>query len=118
LDVLLLPASHRALGASTAVFAALGLVGAYVWAASRRGFLPRPSGWARRSAPVVAALVLLAYIGTGDENTDVVAHLTGFMAGFASGLLLGLRLPEALRGARMQALLGAGAVGLLTACWW
>jgi hypothetical protein len=45
--------------------------------------------WARRWTPVVGAIVLLAWLGTGDERTDIVAHLTGFLAGFALGALLG-----------------------------
>jgi hypothetical protein len=30
---------------------------------------------------------LLAFTGTGGENTDLFAHLAGFIAGFCSGLL-------------------------------
>ncbi len=75
---------HRSIGASTAVFAALGLVAAFVWGISRRFTL----GWARRWAPVVGAVALLAYTGTGDEQTDIVAHLTGFVAGAAGGAVL------------------------------
>jgi membrane associated rhomboid family serine protease len=76
---------HTAIGASTAVFAALGLLGAYLWTGRR---LIHDS-WARRWTPVVGAIVLLAWLGTGDERTDIVAHLTGFLAGFALGALLG-----------------------------
>lgn len=75
---------HRSIGASTAVFAALGVVAACVWATSRRFTL----GWARRWSPVVGAVALLAYTGTGDAQTDIVAHLTGFVAGSGGGLLL------------------------------
>lgn len=75
---------HRSIGASTAVFAALGIVAAFVWGLSRRFAL----SWARRWSPVVGAVALLAYIGTGDEQTDVVAHLTGFLAGAAGGIAL------------------------------
>jgi len=75
---------HRSIGASTAVFAALGVVAAFVWGLSRRFAL----SWARRWSPVVGAVALLAYIGTGDEQTDVVAHLTGFLAGAAGGIAL------------------------------
>jgi membrane associated rhomboid family serine protease len=67
------------------VFAALGLLGAYLWTGRR---LIHDS-WARRWTPVVGAIVLLAWLGTGDERTDIVAHLTGFLAGFAMGALLG-----------------------------
>ena len=43
------PPSHLAIGASTAVFAALGLLGAYTW---RRGFL-KNTPWRDRIAPVM-----------------------------------------------------------------
>jgi membrane associated rhomboid family serine protease len=68
---------HTAIGASTAVFAALGLLAAYLWTGKQ---LIRDS-WARRWAPVVGAVVMLAWLGTGGERTDIVAHLTGFLAG-------------------------------------
>jgi len=78
--------SHTAIGASTAVFAALGLIAAYLWAGRR---LIRNT-WARRWAPVVGGVIMLAWFGTGDERTDIVAHLTGFLAGFAIGAVIGL----------------------------
>lgn len=76
---------HTAIGASTAVFAALGLLAAYLWTGKQ---LIRDS-WARRWAPVVGAVILLAWLGTGGERTDIVAHLTGFLAGFGMGAVLG-----------------------------
>jgi membrane associated rhomboid family serine protease len=84
LTALLLDPSHRSLGASTAVFAALGILTAYTW---RRGFL-RETPWRWRIAPIVAGLGLLAFTGTGGENTDVFAHLAGFVTGFGTGLAL------------------------------
>lgn len=78
-------------GASTAVFAALGMVAVLAWGR-------QPSGVneitlrqrLRRAAPMLGGLVMLGWLGTGagiqDRVTDVRAHL----AGFASGLLLGL----------------------------
>jgi membrane associated rhomboid family serine protease len=73
---------HRSIGASTAVFGALGLLSAFTW---RRGF---PRGTTRRSrlAPVVAGIALLAFTGTAGQNTDLGAHLLGFAVGFLIGL--------------------------------
>jgi rhomboid protease GluP len=91
MNVIVQQPGHLAIGASTAVFAALGLLAAYLWTGRR---LLRGS-WARRLAPVVGGIILLAWFGTGDERTDIVAHLTGFIAGFAIGAVLGrLRRPE------------------------
>jgi membrane associated rhomboid family serine protease len=74
---------HRSIGASTAVFGALGLLTAYTW---RRGF-PRGTSLRSRLAPVVAGIALLAYTGTAGENTDLGAHLLGFGVGFLIGLV-------------------------------
>jgi len=84
LNTLLLDSSHRSIGASTAVFAVLGIVAGFVW----RGRLMKQDRWAYRIGPIVGGLALLAYTGTGDTNTDVGAHLTGFTCGFLSGMAL------------------------------
>ena len=88
LNVLIQPGRHLAIGASTAVFAALGLLTAYTW---RRGFL-KNTPWRMRIAPIVAGIGLLAFTGTGSGveggNVDILAHLTGFIAGFGIGAAL------------------------------
>jgi rhomboid protease GluP len=84
LNALVEPPEHRAIGASTAVFAALGLLTAYTW---RRGFF-KETPWRARIAPVIAGIGLLAFTGTGGENTDLTAHLMGFIAGVAAGLCI------------------------------
>lgn len=106
------PDGFRSLGASTATFAALSLVGAFVW---RRGYF-RGAGWRRRFAPVFGGIALLAYTGFGGENTDVVAHITGF----GSGLLLGVAAAAVdvrRLGASGQLLCGAAALALIGAAW-
>jgi len=114
LDLLLLPSSHRAIGASTAVFAALGLIAALMWRAETRQSVT----WARRYAPLIGASVLLAYIGTGDARTDAVAHLTGFVMGIFAGAAFDVRRPQWLASTAVQAGAGLGAVALLATCWW
>ncbi len=114
LDVFLLPPSHRAIGASTAVFAALGLIAALMWRTEARG----GSTWARRYAPLIGASVLLAYIGTGDTQTDAVAHLTGFIAGLFAGAAFDLQRPRWLMSPLVQLGAGIGTLAMLAACWW
>jgi membrane associated rhomboid family serine protease len=87
LEALLGPASHRAVGASTAVFAVLGAVSAYAWRTRVRQ-TPR---WAVQWAPLVGGLVLLGWTGSGGdegaEQVDVVAHAGGFLCGALLGAL-------------------------------
>ncbi len=106
--------AHRSIGASTAVFAALGLLTAYTW---RRGFL-RETPWRGRIAPIVAGIGLLAFTGTAGENTDLTAHLFGFVMGFAGGLALArwARI-EWLRSRRRQAVCAAVAIASVAAAW-
>jgi rhomboid protease GluP len=112
LNTLLLESAHRSIGASTAVFAALGLLAGFVW----RARLMAQDRWPYRLGPVVGGIALLAYTGTGDAETDIGAHLSGFLCGFAAGMLLTF-LTRYLRGARLQAISGAAALSLLLVAW-
>jgi len=105
---------HRSLGASTAVFAALGMLVAYTW---RRGFW-RATPWRARVAPIVAGLGLLAFTGTAGENTDIGAHLLGFCVGFGGGLVLARGLtPVWLKNRRLQAGCAVAAWVAVVAAW-
>lgn len=72
---------HISIGASTAVFAAVGINA--VWSFVRR---LRGSGTDRKTAwlPLAAGLALLGFTGAA-ANTDVLAHLFGFAAGLVVG---------------------------------
>ena len=112
LNTLLLESTHRSIGASTAVFAALGLLAGFVW----RGKLLSQERWTYRIGPVVGGLALLMYTGTGDANTDVGAHLMGFACGFAAGMgLAPLRL--SLGNPRLQAIAGGAALLVVALAW-
>jgi rhomboid protease GluP len=106
------PASHLSAGASTMVFAMLGLLAAYAW----RRRADSGERWAYRWAPLVAGLFLLGFTGVGGENTDVLAHLTGFVTGTATGWSFG-RFPQ-LPGPRTQWLAGLGALAGIGGAWW
>ncbi|MGB0715081.1 MAG: rhomboid family intramembrane serine protease [Phycisphaerae bacterium] len=86
LNATLQSSSHRSIGASTGVFAALGLLAGCGWVVRRR------AGWTRmqRWAPLVGAAVLLGFLGTGGgdpgpSRVDVGAHLCGFAVGCLTG---------------------------------
>ena len=68
------PDDFRSIGASTATFAAVGIVGAFVW---RRGYY-RAVDWRRSVAPVFAAIAMLAFTGMAGENIDVDRARDGF----------------------------------------
>jgi membrane associated rhomboid family serine protease len=82
---------HRSVGASTAVFTALGLMAAYSW----RERYEFPHGWARRWGPLVAGVALLGWTGSGGSseeggpgaaaNVDIYGHVAGFIVGVVLG---------------------------------
>jgi len=112
LNVFLLDAGHRSIGASTAVFAALGIVSGFVW----RAKLMAQERWAWRLGPIVGGIALLAYTGTGDANTDVGAHLAGFACGFGAGTILTALSATANR-PRLQKMSSVLAIGVICAAW-
>ncbi len=107
------PPEHYLLGASTAVFTALGLIAAYGWRRHLRNWTP----WMRNASPLLAGLALLAFTGTGGENTDILAHFVGFAVGAGMGAICA-RLPMPAPGrSGIQWAAGAAALGLLTLAW-
>lgn len=114
-------AGHLSIGASTAVFGAVGLLGGIQ--------LPRGAGDFRsgrsfsRAAllrnwllPLGAALGLLAMLGS-DAQTDLGAHLFGCLCGLLLGAVYAVRFPERLdEGPQLLLLLAA--ILLVTGCWW
>ena len=114
LNTYLLGFDHRAIGASTAVFAALGLVSGFVW----RGKLMSQARWVYRLGPIVGGLALLMFTGagSGDGTTDVGAHLMGFVCGFAAGMPLSAYIPQ-LSSHRLQLGAGVSAATLMVIVW-
>jgi membrane associated rhomboid family serine protease len=128
IEALLGPASHRSVGASTAVFTALGLLAAHSW--SRRRQLPQR--WALRWAPLVAGALLLGWLGSGGaggdegppgtsdagaDGVDVVAHVLGFLVGGALGALIALKPVERAINRVPQWLTGLAALAALGVAW-
>ncbi len=112
LNTLLLESTHRAIGASTAVFAALGLLAGFVW----RAKLMSQERWPYRIGPIVGGFALLMYTGTGDENTDVGAHLMGFLCGLGGGMLL-TTVRDRLSRPQLQVIAAALTLGLIALAW-
>ena len=72
------------IGASTAMFAAVGLIGGMFF---RRRFISG-RGWKYNAIPIVGVIGIFAFMGIGTERTDVVAHLTGLFCGLLTGILV------------------------------
>jgi membrane associated rhomboid family serine protease len=104
---------YTAIGASTAVFGALGIVSGYT---RQRRWIERHLAL-RRLAPLGAGILLLVHLGFGGERTDVAAHVLGFLAGAGLGWLLARRSDGVPRSARAQRVYGGLAVGLVVLAW-
>ncbi len=111
---------HASIGASTAVFGALGaLAGAEL---RRRRLLREPR--LRLAAPIVVALLLLSEMGVGDpldpsaSRVDVLAHVAGLAWGLPLGYLSARRDAERLDSRAFQAACGALALALVALAWW
>jgi membrane associated rhomboid family serine protease len=113
IDALLHPPQHYLLGASTAVFTSLGLIASYGWRRHLRNWTP----WMRNASPLLAGFALLAFTGTGGENTDILAHFAGFAVGAATGAICA-RLPMPAPGrSGLQWAAGIAAVALIALAW-
>ncbi|MCH1496500.1 MAG: rhomboid family intramembrane serine protease [Rubripirellula sp.] len=114
LSGLIRPDGHISIGASTAVFAGLGILVAEATIATQ----PSEISKTRRWLPLISGCVLFAWTGTGGTRTDVLAHLAGFCMGTAIGVAI-CKLPN--RGKRWiwahQLACGLFVIGLVVASW-
>jgi len=106
------PTEHAAIGASTAVFAALGLLAALAW-----GRQTLPWRRLRRWSPLAAAVMLLALVGVGGERTDVGGHIAGLFTGGFAGAMLHFAGARVLSGRRAQLTYGAAALAIFVGSW-
>jgi membrane associated rhomboid family serine protease len=103
---------HVSIGASTAVFGAVGLVSGLTTAERRR----EPSRRRRAWLPVAAALALLGMLGSGGARVDIWAHLFGLLFGAVLGIAFGYVHPRP-PGFRTQWVFGSAAIGVLIYSW-
>lgn len=105
---------HVSIGASTAMLGAVGLLGGLA-AMHRQRFALR-----RAWVPLAAALALLAMVGTA-KDSDLFAHLFGFLVGVALGAGAGWALRGRLRAVlsrrATQWTLALAALALVVGCW-
>lgn len=88
------PEDFVSIGASTAVFGALGLLSGIGFSSLLRQRLRLP--WAKTAAPVIAGIILLGWLGGGQAggNTDVLGHVFGFGTGVTAGFAIGCLPPS------------------------
>jgi rhomboid protease GluP len=112
-EILIAPVTHRAVGASTAVFAALGLLAGLAW---RQRLTLRERRWYRWS-PMIAGVCLLTLLGAGNAHVDVLGHALGFLFGVGVGWLYARTGIPCDRSPRLQIATGAGAAVLIGVAW-
>ncbi len=81
------PGPYHSVGASTAVFAGVGLLAGR--AIRRVARIRGAERWRAMFVPLGAGVSVLALYGAGGVHIDVVAHLTGFIAGLLIGFAVG-----------------------------
>ena len=127
LNAAVIGAPHFSVGASTAVFAAVGALAATQW--FRR--LSIGSNAAAKVLPFIAAALLLGFYGVGktefspvtgitrplDDNTDVGAHFAGFLCGIALGALAAKLFADHPPGRRARSGLGWATGVLFVGAW-
>ena len=104
--------THTSVGASTAIFGAVGVLAVLA-------LKYRPSQWQRglrRWVPLAAGVMLLAFLGIEGERIDVGAHLAGFIVGCVLGLSC-LAVGSSVIMHRMSGAWGAGATILFVGSW-
>jgi rhomboid protease GluP len=84
LSALVHSSDYTSIGASTAIFASIGLLAALQQARRDQFAISVLRNW----TPVAGGLALLTFLGLSGENTDILAHVLGFGSGIAAGLLL------------------------------
>jgi len=112
-EMFIAPPSHRSVGASTAVFAALGLLAGFAW----RQRLTLRERRLYRWAPLIAGISLLAWLGAGSAQVDVLGHLLGFLSGVALGWVYARAGLALNRSIGAQLIFGAAAVALVCVAW-
>lgn len=106
--------THISIGASTAVFAALGIL---VALALRPQAAQRSATAMQRWSPLVAGILLFATLGLEGERTDVLAHATGFVSGLTIGGLCSVLPLRVLASERVQFMAAVTTLALLAGAW-
>jgi len=111
-NAVLFGSDHLSVGASTAVFGAVGILSAYQFHQKMRNPDKRIKAW----LPLAGGLALLGFLGAG-PHTDLTAHLFGFIAGALTGLGYAKYMKYTVSG-KYQAFCLAVSICLLAGSWY
>jgi membrane associated rhomboid family serine protease len=100
---------HISIGASTAVFATVGILAAYAWKRRRTEI--------NRWVPLGGGVALLAFLGMDGERTDIFAHIAGFGSGCLFGVVFGMLETRSLLAAWHKHILGLAAFLFFALAW-
>lgn len=104
--------AHRAVGASTAIFGAVGILAALSLVRYRHDLRHR---W---PLPIAGAFGLLALLGSAGERTDIGAHLFGFLCGFCIGFWAeNFIARRGQPGEQLNRIMAFGSAGLVVTAW-
>jgi len=76
--------THTSIGASTAIFAGVGLLAAFQQMQRAERAISSLRSW----VPLAGGATLLVFLGLSGEQTDILAHILGFGSGIAAGWVL------------------------------
>ena len=113
LNALVQSPEHTAIGASTGIFGALGILSGYM----RRSRVVPWRGGLRRWAPLAGGVMLLVFLGFSGERTDIGAHVAGFAMGGVMGFILAPTADRLKNDPCVQWVSGALACGLFFLAW-
>jgi len=102
---------HLSIGASTAIFGAVGIL----CAIQAVNAVKTGKGWKRMFLVLGAGIALVGFLGTSPRS-DVGAHLFGFVTGVVMGGAYGVWM-KCKAGGKSQILCGTIALGILLAAW-
>jgi membrane associated rhomboid family serine protease len=103
---------HVAVGASTAIFGAVGVLSGLGVARRRRSEALERRAW----MPVAAGFAILAMLGTAGTRVDLWAHLFGLLVGAALGIPVGFAVARP-PGRSLQWILAGSAIAAVLYCW-
>ncbi len=110
--------NHASLGASTAIFGAVGVTASLRMTRDALSRQARRLHWRVLVPPLGAGLALTALLGTGGGRVDVGAHLTGFASGLLLGGLAGVLVANyGIPSKWTNRLLAAAALCIITGAW-